>query len=127
MAEHGTRGGYMVHIRAGEEPCTDCKKGNAKSQREYLANNPKALEMDRLRKRATTRAQVRLKRAFPIEFLAFYQEEVAKEINAQRETESAGGYQDSPERIPLHPDDQGVATNPSHGGGEEAWPSSEDN
>lgn len=35
--EHGTRKGYQQHLRAGHEPCPDCKRATAEYERERRA------------------------------------------------------------------------------------------
>jgi hypothetical protein len=79
MAEHGTRARYIKHIRDGEEACTECKAGNAANSKAYAASSPEITEKANAKKRAISRAQVRLRNLYPVEFEVLYQEELRKE------------------------------------------------
>jgi hypothetical protein len=67
----GTDRAYRRHIRLGED-CDTCRK----------AHNERAAQDDkkRARARAQSRALKALARAFPIEYNALYQQELAKEV-----------------------------------------------
>lgn len=70
----GTDRAYRRHLRLGED-CEICRK----------AHNKRAAEQDpnrKLRARAQSRALKALARAFPVEYAALYQQELALETGA---------------------------------------------
>ncbi len=86
MAEHGTPARYQTHKKAGEEACDACRIAWNQNQRQIFLDNPAAHESDKMRKRAISRTQTRMRRMFPVEFELIYQEELAKE-DGQRASE----------------------------------------
>jgi hypothetical protein len=75
MAEHGTLARYKKHVRDKDVACQPCRDANAEDGR-IRRDGGEGHELDKLRKRAVSRAQTRLRNTFRIEFEAFYQEEM---------------------------------------------------
>lgn len=78
MAEHGTVARYKKHARDRDEACRPCKDANNEYQNELRLIRPEIAEVDRLRKRATSKAHTRLRHKYPADFELLYQDELRK-------------------------------------------------
>lgn len=89
---HGTVAGYKKHIRDKTAPCEGCKEANRLEGIRYRAEHKEVQARIRLYNRATSRAFIRLKKLFPVEWYTILKEE---EERAKREDESSRSNESS--------------------------------
>jgi hypothetical protein len=108
MAEHGTVARYKKHIRNRDKPCPECTEANRLERRAYYDNQDGVAKYRKtLYSRQSSRAFVRLKNMFPVEWYAIMKEEGARieeEERAKRANVELGGHESSGERIQLPED-----------------------
>lgn len=77
-AQCGTYAGYNRHYRLGEPQCEPCREARRRYQRQRVAKHGGKTASEALTASARYHAMARLARKFPLEFRAFYQEELER-------------------------------------------------
>lgn len=68
---HGSYGGYQVHLRRGEQPCDLCSKAHAVYKRAYRAD-PRSYRREKQAQKAADAALRELSHLHPDEYQALY-------------------------------------------------------
>ena len=91
MSKCGTRAGWNIHMRRGEQVCEPCQAANTAYQRARRAKGGPAIERERAMVRAREAALWRLKDLHRADFDLLVADEMRVERARQRTATSPGG------------------------------------